>query len=116
MKTHPLADVFPAMSEEEFSRLADSIEREGLIDAITLLGGGGSRRPPPSKGAKTNQSLREALKPLRNYLKNWNDERLYGMPPQEARHLLKQVQEVDAVLFEVERALEARTITSRALR
>jgi len=64
----------------------------------------------------TAASLRDALAPLRSYLKNWDQERLYGVTPPEARRLLKQVQEIDAVLLEVERALEARTVRPRALR
>jgi len=48
-------------------------------------------------------------------LKDW-DGRVYGVTPAEARRLLKQVQDVDQGLFEVERALEARTVVSRALR
>jgi len=254
MNAHPLADVFPAMSQEEFTRLADSIERDGLLDPITLLDGAildGRHRqracdergvepryeewnpacgitplewviarnldrrqlttgqktalaveleprlaeaarerenarkkglssiddsPPPkvyqrssahlagkrfgvgaaSVGrlkavrdrdpvvfervktgeltvtkarsligltpdhraltSHTRTKLADALGPLRMYLKNWDESRLYGLTPKEARRLLRQVQEVDAVLFEVERALEARTVVSRALR
>lgn len=65
---------------------------------------------------KTKQSLNEALAPFRSYLKNWDEERLYGVTPREARRLLRQVQEVDAILLEVERALENRSVVSRALR
>jgi len=60
--------------------------------------------------------LHDALAPLRRYLKGWDESRLYGMTPAEARRYLKQVQEVDQTLFELERALEARTVVSRALR
>ena len=60
--------------------------------------------------------LNDALQPLRRYLKGWTPDRLYGVGPPEARRLLKAVQEVDQALLEVERALEERTITSRALR
>ncbi len=62
------------------------------------------------------KKLRDALAPLRKYAKDWNERQLYGVPPSEARRYLKQVQEVDQVLLEIERALEARTVVSRALR
>jgi hypothetical protein len=65
---------------------------------------------------KNEMVLRDALRPLRAYLKNWDDQRLYGVSPVAARRLLKQVQEVDAGLFEVERALEERAIKPGALR
>jgi hypothetical protein len=65
---------------------------------------------------KNEMVLRDALRPLRAYLKNWDDQRLYGVSPVAARRLLKQVQEVDAGLFEVERALEGRAIKPGALR
>lgn len=64
---------------------------------------------------KTKVKLKDAIDPLRKYLKNWNEDRLYGMTPKEARKMLAIVQEVDQGLFEVERALEERTIVSRAL-
>lgn len=64
---------------------------------------------------KTKVKLAEVLLPLKRYLKNWDEERLRGISPKEARKLLALVQEVDAGLFEVERALEERTIVSRAL-
>ena len=60
--------------------------------------------------------LREALAPLRKYLKHWTPDQLSGVWPRSARSLLKEVQEVNGNLFEVERALEERAIFSRALR
>jgi len=54
--------------------------------------------------------LRDALAPLRRYAKDWNEEQLYGVTPTEARRYLKQVQDVDQALLELERALEARTV------
>jgi hypothetical protein len=73
--------------------------------------GGGSGRAR----RRSRTSLHDAITPLRKYLKGWSDERLDGVFPPEARRLLKQVQEIDAALFEVERALEARAVRSRAL-
>lgn len=64
---------------------------------------------------RPRMKLKDALNPLRQYLKNWDEERLRGTSPREAKKLLALVQEVDAGLFEVERALEERTIISRAL-
>jgi ParB family chromosome partitioning protein len=62
------------------------------------------------------EKLRNALTPLRRYLHEWDEAQLHGVTPSEARRLLATIQEIDAVLLEVERALEARTIVSRALR
>lgn len=69
-------------------------------------------KPP---GPRTRQTLADAMDPLRRYLKNWNEERLRGVTPKQAQRLLKHVQEIDQALFEVERALEERAVTSRAL-
>jgi hypothetical protein len=35
-QAHPLADLIPAMSDEEYARLRDDIAANGLLDAITL--------------------------------------------------------------------------------
>jgi hypothetical protein len=80
--------------------------------ARTLVGLLPSRTP----ARNTKIKLRQVLDPLRSYLKNWDESRLAGVYPAEARRLLKVVQEIDQALFEVERALEARTVVSRALR
>ena len=76
------------------------------------LGPSGGRKPHQPK---TRVDLKVLLAPLRRYLKNWEEARFYGLPTKEARRLLKQVQEVNGALFEVERALEARTTLPRAL-
>jgi hypothetical protein len=60
--------------------------------------------------------LRDALTPLRKYLKNWSDDQLDGVHPAEARRLLTMVQESELGLLEVEQALADRTIVSRTLR
>ncbi len=72
----------------------------------------GSNAPAPN----TRIKLKEVLDPLHKYLKNWHEDRLTGVFPREARQLLKVVQEIDRTLLEVERALEERTVVSRALR
>lgn len=87
----------------------------GLEEAIRKLGATTTRRPRPSKRERY-EALRNALRPLRRYAKDWDESDVADLFPAEARRLLKQVQEVDATLFEIERALEARTIVSRALR
>lgn len=66
------------------------------------------------RGAKKT-SLKDALAPMRVYLKNWTPDRLGLLSPREAKRLLAQVQDVDAGLFEIERALEERSVPSRAL-
>lgn len=70
----------------------------------------------PRPKSRRDLALRDALLPARRYLKDWDPSWLSGVTPAQARRLLAQVQEVDAALFEVERALEARTVVSRALR
>lgn len=65
--------------------------------------------------AKGSEALNDALEPLVKYLRRWDEQRLYGVTPKEARTLLVKVQTVDAGLFELERALESRTVVSRAL-
>jgi len=85
-------------------------DRHRLIESARALGGGST----PSRNPKVK--LREVLEPLRKYLKNWDEDRLYGVTPKDAKRLLKVVQEIDHTLLEVERALEERTIVSRALR
>ena len=78
----------------------------------------GKPKPIDSKArtVRAKAELDEALKPLRRYLKWWTPDRLYMIGPPEARQLLKVMQEVDRALLGVKRALEERTITSRALR
>lgn len=71
--------------------------------------------PSSGTGRAKKVPLKEALAPLRVYLKNWTPERLGVMTPREASRLLTQVQEIDNGLFEVERALEERSVKSRAL-
>ena len=39
LKPHPLADLIPPMSEEEYTRLRDDIKEQGLLEAITLYEG-----------------------------------------------------------------------------
>jgi ParB/Sulfiredoxin domain len=78
-------------------------------------GGHSNHARPRRSGRRSKEALREALAPLRKYLKDWTDDRLYMVSPSEAERLLKVVQEVDRGLFEVERALEARSVKSRAL-
>jgi hypothetical protein len=72
------------------------------------LGASGGRKP---YARNSKVQLRAALAPLRAYLRNWQEDRLSGISPGEAQRLLKQVQEVDVVLLEVERAPEARTVS-----
>lgn len=76
---------------------------------------GGHSKTRPSRPRNAKAALQNALAPLRAYAKGWTDEKLDGIFPNDARRLLKQVQEVDAVLFEIERGLEVRSIKSRAL-
>jgi hypothetical protein len=88
-----------------------------IWETLSATGRAYRREELPSIPMTPNATeLRDALAPLRAYLKGWNADRLRGVTPAEARRYLKQVQEVDATLFEVERALEARTVVSRALR
>lgn len=83
------------------------IERAGELVGLPATGQGPRRVP--------KQKLGEALLPLQRFLRHWDEGQLYGVTPSQARKLLKQVQEIDAVLLEVERALEERTVVSRAL-
>lgn len=109
----------------DFRRLAANGDRvrelvdEGVVDRAPILREldredveQSSARARPA--SLTTQRLRDVLWPLRKYLKVGTD--LYGVTPAEARRLLKQVQEVNVGLSELERALEARGIRSRALR
>lgn len=84
-----------------------------ISEALRLAGETESRNRPQGR---RDLALRDAIAPARRYLKNWDPSWLSGVTPAQARRLLRQVQEVDAALFEVERALEARTVVSRALR
>jgi len=84
-----------------------------VTKAMKLVGLPSHQSPP---AANTKVRLADVLLPLRKYLKNWTPERLYSLGPPEAERLLRQVQEVDTGLFEVERALEELSVTSRALR
>jgi hypothetical protein len=88
-------------------------------EAVPMAGVRSGKPKPIDSKARTVRAkaeLDEALKPLRRYLKWWTPDRLYMIGPPEARQLLKVMQEVDRALLGVKRALEERTITSRALR
>jgi ParB-like chromosome segregation protein Spo0J len=65
-------------------------------------------------GRKT--TLAEALSPLHKWLKDWDESRLRGTTPSEARKLLLLASEIREGLFELERALSEKTVVSRALR
>ncbi len=99
-------------TEREARELGRRIrERDAARTFVGLRSYGGK---VPSRNTKVK--LKEVLDPLHKYLKNWNEDRLSGIFPADAKRLLKVVQEIDHTLLEVERALEERTIVSRALR
>jgi len=62
------------------------------------------------------EKLKQVLVPVQRYLRQWDETQLHGTTPTQARRLLQIVQEIDRELFELERALETRTVVSRALR
>jgi hypothetical protein len=67
------------------------------------------------KSTTRSDQLWRALTPLRLYLCEWDESRLYGISPREARHLLRMVERIEAGLFDLHRALEQKSITSRDL-
>jgi hypothetical protein len=74
---------------------------------------------------KAETELKEALAPLRKYLKkrypkgadnpNPQEPYAYNLTPAEARRVLEQVQEVGRGLLELERTLDKQATVSRAL-
>lgn len=74
-------------------------------------------RTPSGQSGKTHdyyarKSLKEMLDPLDKYLKTWDDSRLRGTTPAQARRLLAKVQRVNRGLVEVSISLEERTVRS----
>lgn len=97
--------------------LAEMDESGMVTPAYEKVTGTKTTTPGRVKARKAPRDrLTDALVPLHRHLKSWQPEQLHGTTPAQARRLLKMVQEIDAALFEVERALEARTVVSRALR
>jgi hypothetical protein len=78
-------------------------------------------RTPSGKSGKAHREygrkdLKDVLDPLDKYLRTWDEERLWGTTPAQARRMLERVQRVNRKLTEVAIALEQRTVVSRALR
>jgi hypothetical protein len=77
------------------------------------------RLPPPTRrpgGSHHERLLRNALTPLRSYLRNRSEVRLGIITPKEASRLLKSVQQIEAGLAELHRDLEAKAVVSRVLK
>jgi ParB-like chromosome segregation protein Spo0J len=78
------------------------------------------RVPGGKRGTTHKEHARKALKdvidPLDKYLRNWDDDRLKGTTPAEARRMLAKVQRVNRTLHEVAIGLEKRTVVPRVLR
>lgn len=62
------------------------------------------------------KALRDVIDPLDKYLRSWDDNRLKGTTPAEARRMLAKVQRVNRTLTEVAIGLEKRTVVPRVLR
>jgi hypothetical protein len=84
------------------------------------LGIDGKRYPAtrlgPGEKPRAPGALKEILDPIDKYLRGWDDHRLTGASPAEARRLLAKVQRINRTLTEVAIDLEKRTIVPRALR
>jgi hypothetical protein len=100
-------EVFDRMLRGGYESLEEACREAGLPDTS------GKRK---GKAGSPRHAFKNHLTPLVRYLREWTEGSFNGMTPTEARRLLPTVREAHYALIEVERALEERATTSRALR
>jgi ParB-like chromosome segregation protein Spo0J len=110
-----VVDLAEAGKPEAVEALAD-LKSTGKVTPAWVKATGSPHYQHPRRSKPPRDKLRELLRPVDRYLKDWDESTLSGMTPAQARQLLPVVQRIDAALFEVERALESRATVSRALR